>query len=161
MKEHKEKMKRNRTVITSVLVIFFLFISVFIAAPHVSAMHMYMMSKMSVDEKRDAFISLKSSIQDELRPQVKYRCCLESPCMYCIEKTPKHGEGAACDCMKDIMEGHHPCGECMGEILEGHGNVFLAKYFASALAEEIGEDHTDALKAIIHDKYNISIEEQI
>jgi hypothetical protein len=93
--------------------------------------------------------------------QEDYACCLDKPCTYCIEKTPGHGEGPTCRCLDDVVEGRNPCGECIGEILEGHGNRFLAKYFASAIAEEVGEDYTDTLKEIISDKYDISVEEQI
>lgn len=114
---------------------------------------------MDMDEKRDSFISLKDSIQDENRNNHKYRCCLEKPCVYCIEKTPGHGEGSTCDCLKDIVNGVHPCGECIGEILEGHGNPLLAEYFATAIAEKTG--HIDTIKEIISEKYDISIEEQV
>jgi len=116
---------------------------------------------MSMDEKRVEFVSLKMSIQEELRPQQMYRCCLETPCTYCIEKTPGHGDGAACDCLKDIVEGVHPCGECIGEILEGHGNPLLAEYFARAVAEKVGEEHTDTLKEIIFEKYGLPVGDQL
>jgi hypothetical protein len=96
-----------------------------------------------------------------MRGEHKYRCCLEKPCVYCIEKTPGHGEGAACECLKDIMEGVHPCGECIGEILEGHGNPLIAEYFAQSIAEEVGEEHLDTLKEIVEEKYGIPVDEQI
>lgn len=114
----------------------------------------------NMDSKRTEFISLKSSIQQELRAEQKYRCCLETPCTACIEKTPGHGEGATCDCLKDIVNGVHPCGECIGQILEGHGNQYLAEYFAKAIAEKVGEEHIDTLREIISEKYDISIKEQ-
>ncbi len=88
-----------------------------------------------------------------------YACCLEKPCTYCIEKSPKHGEGATCTCLEDIMNGVHPCGECIGEILEGHGNLFIAKYFATAIAEETGEE--EAIQRIIKEKYGVPVGEQI
>ncbi len=116
-------------------------------------------TEMSIDQKRSEFISLKESIQQELTPQHKYRCCLEKPCTYCIEKTPGHGEGASCDCLKDIVEGVHPCGECIGEILEGHGNPYLSEYFAKAIAEKTGQE--EAIKKIIEEKYGVAVEEQI
>lgn len=84
-----------------------------------------------------------------------YACCLEQPCSYCFKK---EGE---CDCLEEVLNGEHPCGECMGEILEGKGNKFLAKYFASALADELGNDHKNSLQQIIFEKYQIPIEEQI
>ena len=110
---------------------------------------------------RDKFISLKDTIQQKMKSQHMYRCCLEKPCTYCIEKTPGHGEGAICDCLKDLMDGVHPCGECIGEILEGHGNPYLAEYFARAIAEKVGEQHLDTLKQIISEKYDIPVDEQL
>lgn len=78
-----------------------------------------------------------------------------------MQSTPGHGEGATCSCLEDIMNGVHPCGECIGEILEGHGNRLIAKYFATAISEEVGAEHLDTIKQIIASKYNISVEEQI
>lgn len=105
----------------------------------------------SMDEKREEFITLKESIQGDLMPDGRYRCCLEKPCTYCIEKTPGHGEGAICDCLSDVVNGVHPCGECIGEILEGHGNPYLKEYFAEAIAEKTGEQ--EAIQRIIDEKY--------
>jgi hypothetical protein len=114
---------------------------------------------MTMDMKRDSFISLRESIQGEQLVHSKYRCCLEKPCIYCIEKTPGHGEGAECSCQEDIYNGLHPCGECIGEILEGHGNPLMSEYFARAIAEKTGQ--YDAIKEIISEKYNISVEQQL
>jgi hypothetical protein len=110
---------------------------------------------------RESFIETKNSMISGMIAEGEYKCCLEKPCVYCIEKTPGHGEGATCSCLEDIVNGVHPCGECIGEILEGHGNRFLAKYFASSIAEEVGEEHLNSLKIIVANKYNISIEEQM
>ncbi len=115
----------------------------------------------NVSEKRKEFIELKESIKHSMRSQEKYKCCLEKACAYCIEKTPKHGVGAECSCMEDVLEGKHPCGECIGEILEGHGNKMLAKYFASAIAEEVGVQHKGFLKQIVFEKYGVPVEEQV
>ncbi len=115
---------------------------------------------MNMEEKRDHFISLKNNIQLEQVDEREYKCCLEKPCTYCIEKTPGHGEGAICNCLKDIVEGVNPCGECIGEILEGHGNPNLAKYFANAIAEKVGKEHIQTLKEIIEEKYDVSADEQ-
>jgi hypothetical protein len=115
----------------------------------------------SVEEKRAHFIELKEDIQQTMKEELGYRCCLETPCVYCIEKTPGHGEGAVCDCLADIVNGVHPCGECIGEILEGHGNPLLAEYFATAIAEEVGEQHLSMLKRIISEKYDIPVDEQV
>lgn len=110
---------------------------------------------------REMFVGMKNHMIGEMIADEKYKCCLEKPCTYCIEKTPGHGEGASCNCLEDIMNGVHPCGECIGEILEGHGNRFLAKYFASSIAEEVGEEHLETLREIISSKYDVSVEDQI
>lgn len=92
----------------------------------------------------------------------KYSCCLENPCSYCITKnSTKHGEGSTCDCLDDIMNGRHPCGECIGEILEGHGNKYLSKYFATSISDEVGIKYLPTLKEIISDKYEVSVSEQL
>ena len=116
---------------------------------------------MSMDENRLAYLEHRDGIMDDMRADGDYACCLETPCTYCIEKTPGHGAGASCHCLSDIMNGEHPCGECIGEILEGHGNKYLSQYFASAIAEEVGEDHLEAIQQIISEKYGISIDEQL
>ena len=110
---------------------------------------------------RETFIGMKSSMISQMIGEGDYKCCLEKPCTYCIEKTPGHGEGATCSCLEDVMNGVHPCGECIGEILEGHGNRFISKYFATAIAEEVGPQYLDTFKRIIADKYDVSFEEQI
>jgi hypothetical protein len=112
------------------------------------------------ERDREKFISLKNDIQGDLLQNGHYRCCLEKPCTYCIEKSPGHGEGAICNCLEDLTNGVHPCGECIGEILEGHGNPYLSKYFANAIAEKVGEEHLDTLQEIVEDKYGTPIEEQ-
>ena len=117
--------------------------------------------KMNMEAKVKDFSSERQAIFAEMVAQGQYACCLEHPCAYCIEKTPGHGVGAACQCLADVVEGRHPCGECMGEILEGHGNKYLAKYFATALADELGIQHKDELMQIISEKYSISVADQI
>lgn len=116
---------------------------------------------MNMEDMRDHFVSQKGDMQKEMLAGGDYKCCLEKPCVYCIEKTPGHGEGATCSCLEDVVNGVHPCGECIGEILEGHGNRFLAKYFAKALAEEVGEEHIGTLRKIISQKYEITIGDQL
>lgn len=106
---------------------------------------------MTMDQKRAEFISMKEDIQGEMLQKGMYKCCLEKPCTYCIEKTPGHGEGAECNCLADLINGVHPCGECIGEILEGHGNPYLKEYFAPAIAEKTGE--LEAIQRIIDAKY--------
>jgi hypothetical protein len=114
----------------------------------------------STEEKRLIWLNLSDNIRGDMANKGMYSCCLDHPCFYCIYKTPKHGEGAACECAKDILAGVHPCGECIGEIMEGHGDPVLAPYFAQAIAEEVGLQHKDQLKQIISEKYNISLEAQ-
>lgn len=92
----------------------------------------------------------------ELISKGEYKCCLETPCTYCLVK---HED--SCDCLDDLMVGVHPCGECIGEILEGHGNPLLSEYFATAIAEKVGEQHIDTLKQIIYEKYDMPIENQL
>ncbi len=116
---------------------------------------------MNMEEMRDHFVSQRDHMHKNMLADSDYRCCLEKPCTYCIEKTPGHGEGATCSCLEDVVEGRHPCGECIGEILEGHGNKFLAEYFARSIAEEVGEEHIETIKLIIAQKYDISVEDQI
>ena len=130
--------------------------------PHSETKHMEHHEVMHNDsEDRESMISMKNEIIGKNITDEKYKCCLENPCTYCIEKTPGHGEGDTCLCLEDVVNGEHPCGECIGEILEGHGNRFLAKYFAEAISEEVGEEHKDTLKQIMFEKYGIAIEEQV
>lgn len=144
-------------LIAGILIGFFLYS---LSTPTMTTMKKAFTEK-NIDEKRIEFISEKNVIIAEMQEKGMYRCCLEKPCTYCIEKTPGHGEGAACTCAQDILNGKHPCGECIGEILEGHGEVELAPYFAKAIAHKVGNQHLDHLKSIIADMYKISIEEQI
>ena len=121
----------------------------------VSGIHIPHVMDHPMDERRENFIAAKESIIQDLLPQGKYRCCLEEPCTSCIEKTPGHGEGATCDCLSDVVNGVHPCGECIGQILEGHGNPYLAEYFAPAIAEKVGKQFEPVLQKIIAEKYYI------
>ncbi len=130
----------------------------FIPRPAMNNAHF---THLQMDEMREEFLSEKEHMTGEMMAHGDYRCCLEKPCVYCIEKTPGHGEGATCSCLEDVVNGKHPCGECIGEILEGHGNRFLVKYFASAIAEEVGEQHLETIKKIISEKYQIASEEQL
>lgn len=115
--------------------------------------HLAMITKKSTAGQREDFIALANNIKAEMAKQGKYNCCIEKPCTYCIEKTPGHGEGAACECMDDILAGRHPCGECIGEILEGKGEKELVPYFAKAIAHKVGAQHEAHLQEIIDDMY--------
>lgn len=114
-----------------------------------------------MDHQREHFAEHKEAMISHQIMEGDYACCLVKPCTYCIEKTPGHGEGATCNCLDDVVNGRHPCGECLGEILEGHGNPFLARFFARAIAEEVGEKYYMPLTGIIEDKYGKPAEEQL
>lgn len=126
--------------------------------------HMINIDSVTIDsmgEHRINFLSFRDSMRGEMMNNSMYRCCLENPCTYCIEKTPGHGEDATCNCLEDVVEGRHPCGECIGEILEGHGNPYLAEYFALAISEEVGMQHIGTLREIIAEKYGLAVEKQL
>jgi len=114
----------------------------------------------AMDDRRLAFLEQRDAMVSEMIHDGEYACCLVKPCIYCIEKTPGHGEGASCHCLDDVMNGQHPCGECIGEILEGHGNHLLAPYFGTAISEEVGLGHLEELQKIIEEKYGIPIGDQ-
>lgn len=116
--------------------------------------HLAALAKQNVASQRKAWIALADNIRGQMAREGKYNCCLEKPCWYCIYKDPKHGEGAACDCRNDVLNGRHPCGECIGEILEGNGLPELKQYYAKAIAEEVGQEHLAHLEDIISDVYS-------
>ncbi|MFC1687321.1 hypothetical protein ACFL0L_01985 [Patescibacteria group bacterium] len=157
MKEKSDSILQKSAVLGVAGLIVGLITAVFIS-PQISWMHHHMMD---VNGHREEFMTHKESVHSAMLPEGMYACCLEKPCMYCIEKTPKHGEGAACTCLEDVVNGVHPCGECIGEIMEGHGNHYLATYFAKAIAEEVGEHHLNELREIISEKYDIALSDQL
>ncbi len=150
----------NKTLIIVVLLVVIIFLLRSDLTASIFHNNMDMMMN-DMDEHRMSFLSQRNGMVSTMMAHGQYRCCLEKPCTYCIEKTPGHGEGAACDCLSDVVNGQHPCGECIGEILEGHGNPYLAEYFAAAIGEEVGMQHINTLREIISEKYNISIEAQL
>lgn len=160
-----ENLNNNTSILIAILIIIAFGFGIFVPwhpmqmITHNSDMEMVNMENM--DDHRSTFIAQRDSMIEEMLEHGEYRCCLEKPCTYCIEKTPGHGEGASCDCLADIVNGKHPCGECIGEILEGHGNPYLAEYFARAIAEEVGEQHIVTLREIIRDKYNFPVDKQL
>ncbi len=156
-------MKKNyRSIVLVVVIVIVAFISGLLV-PDESIIfglhHLNMISMENMAEHRTDLLAQRDAMVKEMINSGNYKCCLMKPCSYCIEKTPGHGEGTTCDCLKDIVEGRHPCGECIGEILEGHGNKYLAEYFPVALAEEIGPQYLDTLRQIISEKYNVPIVE--
>lgn len=110
---------------------------------------------LTTSEQRAEWIEEANIIRGSLAVEGQYDCCLEKPCLYCIYKTPGHGEGAACQCRQDILNGEHPCGECIGEILEGNGLSELAPYYAKAIAHKVGEQHLGHLESIINEMYEL------
>tara|TARA_B100000745_G_scaffold295539_1_gene239767 strand:+ start:5788 stop:6258 length:471 start_codon:yes stop_codon:yes gene_type:complete len=91
----------------------------------------------------------------------RYKCCLTKPCSYCFSDLDHQDEELVCDCLEDTMNGKSPCGECIGEILEGNGNPLISEYFATAIAETIGEDYLLTLKQIMADKYDMPVGRQL
>lgn len=110
-------------------------------------------SDKTVSEQREVWIAEANTIRGTLAAEGKYDCCLDKPCLYCIQKTPGHGEGATCECRDNILKGEHPCGECIGEILEGHGLKELKPYYAKAIAHKVGTEHEAHIQSIIDTMY--------
>ncbi len=105
-------------------------------------------------DTRIAFADKQKAAIYQLVKEGKYRCCIENPCSYCFLNSTPEEDGTICDCLDEVMNGEHPCGECMGEILEGNGNKFLSEYFPAAIADEVGDKYLETLEEIIDDKYN-------
>jgi len=154
------RIKNNFALTASIILVFLAgfaggsFFSAWKAPMGDRAMVEKMKQEMSDREKGESTAEKPSNEIKKLLAAGKYKCCLNKPCSYCL----KEGE---CECLDSIMNGKHPCGECIGEILEGEGNPLLAEYFASALAEEIGEKYKPVLKQIIADKYDMPTEKQL
>ncbi len=98
---------------------------------------------------------------EKLLADGRYKCCMKEPCFRCFSKPGAQDKELVCDCMVDVYNGKHPCGECIGEILEGEGNPLMTEYFATSIAEELGEQHLATLRQIIFEKYNIPVEKQL
>ena len=112
-------------------------------------------------EYNKEIITEKDEAVKKLLAEGRYKCCLLRPCSYCFSDTDHQDRELVCDCLLDIMNGKHPCGECIGEILEGNGNPLISEYFATAIAEKVGEDYLIALKQIIADKYEMPVDSQL
>ena len=112
-------------------------------------------------EYNDEIIIEKNNAIKDLLAEGRYKCCMKKPCFRCFSKKENQEKDLVCDCLVDIMNGKHPCGECIGEILEGEGNPLVAEYFATAIAEKFGKQHLDTLQQIINEKYYIPINQQI
>lgn len=117
--------------------------------------------QVSVNQYNQEIVTEKNEGIMNLLAEGRYKCCMKEPCFRCFSKPGAHDKELVCDCMIDIYNGKHPCGECIGEILEGEGNPLMAEYFATAIAEKLGEQHLTMLKQIISEKYGIPAGEQI
>ena len=111
-------------------------------------------------EYNKEIIAEKDNGVKNLLAEGRYKCCLTKPCSYCFSDPDHQNEELVCDCLEDLMNGKHPCGECIGEILEGNGNPLISEYFATAIAEKIGENYLLALKQIVADKYDMPVDQQ-
>jgi len=118
------------------------------------------MNSMAMADQRLAMIDHRDTIHTNMIDAGDYACCLEKPCNTCASLTPYHGEGASCTCLEDLVNGVAPCGECTGGILAGRGNKYLAQYFATSIADEVGSEHLDSLKQIVQDKYDLPVDKQ-
>ena len=87
----------------------------------------------------------------------KYGCCSLTPCIFCLND-PEHN--GVCDCFEEVINGESPCTECVGNILQGNSNKYLAKSFAKAISEKMGDEYLLTLKEIIAQKYNVPVNEQ-
>jgi len=112
-------------------------------------------------EYNKEIIAEKDESVKNLLAEGRYKCCLENPCSYCFSDVEHQDRELVCDCLVDIMNGNHPCGECIGEILEGNGNPLISEYFATAIAEKIGDNYLLPLKQIIADKYDMPVGKQL
>ena len=116
--------------------------------------------KYSTEHNKEIIAEMDEGIKN-LLAEGRYKCCMLKPCSRCFSNPDHHDKELVCDCLVDIMNGKHPCGECLGEILEGNGNPLISEYFATAIAEKIGEDYLPALKSIIADKYDMPADRQL
>jgi len=162
----KKIIKQNEK--NNLLKLFFGFFSIFILFTFLnfnSVSHSYIMGfTMSEMQMQSSLMNSVNSLKSKLIDEGKYKCCLKNPCSYClledIEKTEFFdGKKLECECLVEIMEGKSPCPECVGEILDGEGNKYIAKYFATAIAQKTG--NKEVIKKIIKKKYGIPINEQI
>ncbi len=129
--------------------------------PFMWGMNMSHSEEMYGAEYNRQVVSEKNSGIEKLLADGRYKCCMKEPCFRCFSKPGNQDKELVCDCMVDVYNGKHPCGECIGEILEGAGNPLMAEYFATSIAEELGEQHLNTLRQIISEKYNLPIEKQL
>ncbi len=117
-------------------------------------------AKYSMEYNKEIIAEQNNGIKN-LLAEGRYKCCITKPCSYCFSDPDHQDEELVCDCLEDLMNGKHPCGECIGEILEGNGNPLISEYFATAIAEKVGESHLLALKQIVADKYDMPVDQQL
>ena len=111
---------------------------------------------MSSEERHAHLMEVKDQIVNEKLSTQQYRCCLKTPCAFCLTATPE----GSCQCLERIMNGEAPCPECVGTILSGGGNPLLAEYFARALAAGLGSGTHAWLKEMMTQNYGIPWEVQ-
>ncbi len=116
--------------------------------------------KHSTEHNKEIITEMDGGIKN-LLADGRYKCCMLKPCSRCFSNPDNHDKELVCDCLVDIMNGKHPCGECIGEILEGNGNPLISEYFAIAIAEKVGESHLLSLKKIVADKYDMPVGQQL
>ena len=116
---------------------------------------------MYADGEREELISLRESIQIELISNGKYKCCLEKPCTYCIEKTPGHGEGAICTCLEDIANGIAELKNQTGEEIKSSLttiNTNIEALLNNQLAPDELRNYLQQIKDILIEKGDRSLE---
>lgn len=116
--------------------------------------------KFSIEYNKEVVREKDEAIKN-LLAEGRYKCCMKEPCFRCFSKSGNLEKELVCDCLVDVMNGKHPCGECIGEILEGEGNPLIAEYFATAITEKFGEQHLETVKQIIAEKYDMLVDKQI
>ncbi len=97
------------------------------------------------------------SMHNSMMGESGYGCCTQIACVFCLTDSEHKG---VCDCFEEVVNGESPCAECVGNILQGNGNKYLAKSFAKAISEKMGDEYLLPLKDIIAQKYNVPVNEQ-
>jgi hypothetical protein len=147
------------SIITAVFLSIGITMGMFFLMPNTMMMN-HNAEKHSGDYNKEVVFEQHEGIKN-LLAQGRYKCCLEKPCSYCFSKTEHHDEELVCDCLVEVMNGEAPCGECIGEILEGEGNPLIAEYFATSIADKLGQQYIGTLKQIIAEKYNMPVSKQL
>ena len=156
-----EFIKKNTVIFVSIsiLLILSIVLTVFALMPNMLMSHS---TEMGTNKYNKEIVKEEKEGIANLLADGRYKCCMKEPCARCFAKEQYHDRELVCDCLEDIMNEKHPCGECLGEILEGGGNPLIAEYFATSIAEKLGEQYLQTLKQIISEQYeNMPVEKQI